>query len=144
MSFIDKICEKYMATWMKHMYAPSTRPTPLPTDPAWWKEFNKATGDPDVMVQASIAKEMQLSYRAGVGELIWAMTTCRPDLAFASVKLSQSNSCPHKIHHHGLKNCLKYLLSTKEDGLYFWQTSPRMDLAEGPIVRAGRTKYNSR
>jgi len=96
-SFIDKICEKYMATWMKHMYAPSTRPTPLPTDPAWWKEFNKATGDPDVMVQASLAKEMQLSYSTGVGELIWAMTTCRPDLAFASVKLSQSNSCPHKI-----------------------------------------------
>jgi len=122
-----------MATWMKHMYVPSTRPTPLPTDSAWWKEFNKATGDPDVMVQASLAKEMQLSYRAGVGELIWAMTTCRPDLAFASVKLSQSNSCPHKIHYHGLKSCLKYLFSTKEDGLYFWRTSPRMELAEGPI-----------
>jgi hypothetical protein len=23
-SFIDKICEKYLATWMKHMYASST------------------------------------------------------------------------------------------------------------------------
>ena len=132
-SFIEKISEKYLATWMKHMYAPSTRPTPLPTDHAWWKEFNKATGDPDVTVQTSLAKEMQLSYRAGVGELIWAMTTCRPDLAFASVKLSQSNSCPHKIHYHGLKHCLKYLFSTKEDGLFFWRTSPRMDLAEGPI-----------
>ncbi len=76
---------------------------------------------------------MQLSYRAGVGELIWAMTTCRPDLAFASVKLSQSNSCPHKIHFHGLKQALKYLFTSKEDGIYFWQTSPRMDLPEGPL-----------
>jgi hypothetical protein len=25
-SFIDKICEKYQATWMKHLYAPSARP----------------------------------------------------------------------------------------------------------------------
>jgi hypothetical protein len=95
-SFIDKICEKYLNIWMKHMYAPSTRPTPFPTDSAWWKEFKKATGNPDVKAQADLAKEMQLSYRAGVGELIWAMTTCCPDLAFASVKLSQSNLCPHK------------------------------------------------
>ena len=30
--FIDKISEKYLATWMKHMYASSTHPTPLPSD----------------------------------------------------------------------------------------------------------------
>ena len=99
----------------------------------WWKEFNKATGDPDVKVQASLAKGMQLSYCTGVGKLIWAMTTCRPDLAFASVKLSQSNSCPHKIHYHALKSVLKYLYSTKDDGIYFWRTSPRMELPEGPL-----------
>jgi hypothetical protein len=61
------------------------------------------------------------------------MTTCRPDLAFASVKLSQSNSCPHKIHHHGLKHALKYLYNSKDDGIYFWRTSPCMELPEGPI-----------
>jgi len=70
---------------------------------------------------------------AGVGELIWAMTTCRPDLAFASVKLSQSNSCPHKMHYHGLKQALKYLFTSKDDGIYFWRTSPCMDLPEGPL-----------
>jgi hypothetical protein len=132
-SFINKICEKYLSTWMKHMYASSTCPTPFPTDSTWWKEFNKATGDPDAKAQASLATEMQLSYHAGVGELIWAMTTCCPDLAFAHVKLSQSNSCPHKIHYHGLKSALKYLYSTKEDGIYFWQSSPRMKLHEGPL-----------
>jgi hypothetical protein len=132
-SFIDKICAKYLATWMKHMYVASTRPTLFPTDSAWWKEFNKATSDPDEKAQTSLAKEMQLSHCAGVGKLIWAMTTCCPDLAFASVKLSQSNSCPHKIHYHGLKFALKYLYSTKEDGIYFWWTSPRMELPEGPL-----------
>jgi len=84
---------------MKHLYDPSAQPTPLPTDAMWLKEFNKAMGDPDKASQALLEKEMQLSYRAGVGELIWAMTTCHPDLAFASVKLSQSNSCPHKMHY---------------------------------------------
>ena len=118
---------------MKHLYAASTQPTLFPTDSAWWKDFNKATGNPDEKAQASLAKEMELSYCAGVRELIWAMTNCRPDLAFASVKLSQSKSCSHKIHYHGLKCALKYLYSTKEDGIYFWWTSPHMELPKGPL-----------
>ncbi len=116
------------------MCVSSTRPTPFPTNSVWWKEFNKATGNPGVKVQALLAKEMQLSYRAGVGNLIWAMTTCRPDLAFHSVKLSQSNSCPHKIHYHVLECALKYLFSTKYDGIYFWWTSPCMELPEGSLL----------
>ncbi len=54
----------------------------------WLKKFDSAVGDPDIKAQAQLAKSMQLNYRASVGELIWAMATCRPDLAFASVKLS--------------------------------------------------------
>ncbi len=112
------------------MHVSSTRPTPFPTDSGWWSEFNKAVGDPDEKAQVSLAKDMQLNYRAGVGELIWAMMTCCPDLAFASVKLSQSNLCSHKIHYHDLKHALKYLYNSKDDGIYFWRTSPRMELPE--------------
>jgi hypothetical protein len=61
--------------------------------------------------------KMQLTYRCGVGELIWAMTTTRPDLAFASVKLSQANSCPDEHHYHGVKHALKYLYSTRDNSL---------------------------
>ena len=62
---------------------------------------------------------MQLNYRLGAGELIWAMMTCRPDLTYASVKLSQSDSCPDEIHFHGLKHALKFLYASRDDGLYF-------------------------
>jgi hypothetical protein len=75
-SFIDKISAKYLSSWMKHMYAPTPHPTPFPTDLAWWSEFNKAVGDPADKAQDSLAKDMQLNYRAGIGKLIWAMTTC--------------------------------------------------------------------
>ena len=61
------------------------------------------------------------------------MTTCRPDLAYASVKLSQSNGCPHEHHYHGLRHALKYLYTTRDDGLYFWRTTPHPELAEGPL-----------
>jgi hypothetical protein len=118
--FVEKIFKKYLATWMKSAYPSAIRSTPLPSDQTFQKKINSLVGNPDKMVQLNLAKEMQLGYRSGAGELIWAMTTRHPDLAYSSVKLSQSNSCLHKIHYHGLKHTLKYLYHTKDDGIYFW------------------------
>ena len=85
---------------------------------------------------------MQINYRAGVGELIWAMTTCRPDIAFSSVKLSQSNSSPHEHHYHGLKHTIKYLYITCNDGIYYWQSQPWLDLREGPAPKINSNRNN--
>jgi hypothetical protein len=141
-TFVDKIFEPYLATWMKTAYPTPVRSTPLPLDPTWIKKFNAAIGDPDKKLQARLAKSMQLNYRSGVGELIWAMTTCRPDLAYASVKLSQSNSCPDEIHFHGLKHALKFLYTSRDDGLYFWRTCPRDELPEGPLPTVNSNKQD--
>jgi len=32
-----------------------------------------------------------------------------------------------------LKHALKYLYSTREDGIYFWRTAPRTEFKEGPV-----------
>jgi hypothetical protein len=109
---------------MQNFTSTDDRPTPLPADPTWMKTFYAATGDPDLKSQVTLAKTMGLSYRSGVGKLIWVMMMCRPDLAFASVKLSQVNACPHDHHFHGVKHCLKYLYGTQDDGIYFWHTVP--------------------
>jgi hypothetical protein len=97
-TFIDKVFECHITTWMKTSYPMPNRSTPLPHADEWLKKFNAATGDPDKKVQATLAKSHQLSYQSGVGELNWAMTTCQPDLAYTSVKLSQSNTAPANIH----------------------------------------------
>ena len=141
-TYIGKICEKYLNTWMQNFTSTDDRPTPLPTDPTWTKKFNAATGDPDPLAQAKLAKTMGLSYRGGVGELIWAMTTCRPDIAYTSVKLSQANCCQHEHHYHGVKHALKYLYSTKDDGLYFWRATPREDLQEGSLPKINSNKQD--
>jgi hypothetical protein len=85
---------------------------------------------------------MGLSYRSGVGKLIWAMTMCWPDLAFASVKLSQANACLHDHHFHGVKHCLKYLNGTRNNGIYFWRTAPCIEFKEGPIPRINSNKQD--
>jgi hypothetical protein len=139
-TYIEKIFEPYFSTWMKTSYPSPARSTPLPSDATWLKKFNAAIGDPDPKAQAKLAKAMKLNYRSGVGELIWAMTTCRPDLAYSSVKLSQSNSCPHELHFHGLKHALKFMYNSREDGLYFWRTAPRLELPEGPLPSINSNK----
>jgi hypothetical protein len=131
-TFIEKVFTKHIDTWMKTSYPTPARSTPLPSDDKWIKKFNIAQGNPDPKFQATLAKQHQLSYRTGVGELIWAMTTCRPDLAYTAVKLSQSNTAPDEIHFNGLKCALKFLYNSRDDGLYFWRTTPRPEFAEGP------------
>ncbi len=61
------------------------------------------------------------------------MTTCRPDISFTSVKLSQSNSAPAEHHYHGLKHAIRYIYITCHDGIYFWRTSTRDELPAGPL-----------
>jgi hypothetical protein len=119
-----------------------SRSTPLPPDQAWLRKFNAAIGDPDPKLQSQLAKSMQLTYRSGVGELIWVMTTCRPDLTYTSIKLSQSNSCLHEIHFHGLKHALKFLYNSKDDGLYFWRTSPHPELPVGPLPKVNSNRQD--
>ena len=133
-TFINKISEKYLSSWMHNFMTMSDWPTPLPLDPTWTKKFNAAIGNLNSIVQKKLATSMQLSYRCGIGELIWAsMTTTCPDLAYAAVKLSQANCCPHKHHYHGLKHTLKYRYATQDDGIFFWRTAPRMELKEGAL-----------
>ncbi len=123
-TYIDKFCAKYLDTWLNKVPMTKNRPTPLPTDATWIKKFNSATGPSNPNEQSALATKMQVKYKVGVGELIWAMTTCRPDIAFTSVKLSHSNSAPAEHHYHGLKHAIQYIYITRNDGIYFWRTCP--------------------
>ena len=132
-TYIDKFCEKYMSSWLHKVPLTENRPTPLPTDPTWIKKFNAAVGPTDPKEQQELATKMEIKYKGGVGELIWAMTTCRPDISFTSVKLSQSNSAPTEHHYHGLKHAIRYVYITRHDGIYFWRTKSRDELPVGPF-----------
>ena len=133
-TYINRFCTKYLDTWMNKIPLTDNRPTPLPSDPIWLKQFNSAIGPDNPKDRAALKTSMEIKYRIGVGELIWAMTTCRPDIAFTSMKLSQSNSNPAKHHYHGLKHAIKYLYMTCNDGIHFWCTRQRDDLPKGPLL----------
>ena len=77
-------------------------------------------------------KELGSSYRQGIGEIIYALVTCRPDISFAAIKLSQYSANPAKIHYSALKDVYLYLKATEKEGIYFWRKQPRTDLPIGP------------
>jgi hypothetical protein len=88
------------------------QPIPFPTNASWIKKFSAAAGPTDPKQQQQLATKMKIKYKGGVGKLIWAMTTCRPNIAFTSVKLSQSNLAPIEHHYHGLKHGIRYVYIT--------------------------------
>ena len=100
------------------------RPTPLPTNKDFVTEFTTTKGDPDPKIQEKLAKSMGVGYRNLCGELIYAMVTCRPDISYATVKLSQSSAAPADIHYRRAKHCMRYLFATRKDGMYFWHIEP--------------------
>ena len=58
-------------------------------------------------------------YQKGIGSLIYACILTRPDIAFALGRLSQYLSDPAKYHRQALKNLLRYIRSTIDEGLVF-------------------------
>jgi hypothetical protein len=141
-TYINKSCKNYLETLLDKVPMPENRPTPLPTDASWIKKFNAAVGPTNPKIQQQMATNMQIKYKGGVGELIWTMTTCRPDIAFTSVKLSQSNSAPAKHHCHGLKHAIQYLYIMRNDGIYFWHTNPQYELPKGPLQTVTSNVYD--
>ena len=73
-------------------------PVPLGTNEKFHTELYKAKGDPDAKVQAKLTKQMGFGYRKAIGELIWPMTICRPDLSQAVMKCASANAAPTETH----------------------------------------------
>ncbi len=70
------------------------------------------------------------------------MTTCQPDISFTSIKLSQSNSAPAEHYYHGLKHAIHYMYITRQDRIYFWRTTSRAELPEGPLPTVNSNHQN--
>ncbi|EJK59937.1 hypothetical protein THAOC_19786 [Thalassiosira oceanica] len=133
-TYIKKIGAKYLTDPinLNLLQTKEIKPTPLPNRQTFMRSFLNATGDPDPKAQADLTKRFGFGYRNAIGELIYAMVTCRPDLSYAVVRSSQFSSCPHEVHFQGVRHMLKYLLLTKDDGIYFWRRNPKPNLATVP------------
>jgi hypothetical protein len=148
--YIKVSCETYINQisnihldhgWIKS-YLISDRPTLLPTTPPFMKALQTEEGNPDPVIKRALKKKMGFSYQSRIGQLVYAMVCCCLDLSFATVKLSQHNSCPGRVHLEGVRHALKYLYQTQSKGLYFWRTTPRSELKSIPLPTILSNKHD--
>eukprot|EP00804_Cyclotella_cryptica_P017245 CCRYP_016804-RA/>CCRYP_016804-RA protein AED:0.21 eAED:0.21 QI:0/0/0/1/1/1/3/0/813 len=132
-TYVTKTLAPYFADWLEISTVPL--PTPLGSSESFIRHLYEAVGNPDPKVQAELEKWMGLRYRKAIGELIWPMVTCCPDLSQAVVKCSQASTCPSETHFLAVKSIFRYLAATIDDGIYFWRVEPRMDVPDDPLPR---------
>ena len=129
-TYIDKILQD------KHWEPAQTIDAPLPMrdDPEYNRsiENDEPLSDRDLL---TTEKEFGLSYRQGIGELLYAMVTCRPDISYPLIKLSQYSAKPAKSHFTAVKGIYEYLRATRSEGIHYWRQNPRDDLPSAPFPK---------
>ena len=88
------------------------------------KQLDTETG-PDAKTDPEgykkVEKENGFKYRKALGELLFCMVTCRPDISFAVIKTAKYANKPASIHYQAVKNIFRYLRATQDHGIYYWR-----------------------
>ena len=95
-TYIDKITRD--KPWLTSQEYEHNNPIPMNPDSKYMGEFDLTEGPVSPKECAKLEQEMEFKYRAATGELIFAMVTCQPDIAYAVHKVSQYNAKPAQIH----------------------------------------------
>jgi len=124
--FVKISCCTYLRKVLEgHGWSRPTHGSPLTTpmnhDKRYMSELETSIGPIEPMAKATLQREMMFSYRQAIGELLFAAITCRPDIMYSIIKLSQYSTKPAKIHYIAVKRVFKYLRDTIDDGLHLWR-----------------------
>ena len=68
-------------TWLPTMHAPN-KPIPMNPDPAYLRSLETAIAPTTKDEAIKLQKQKQFNYRQVIGELLYAMVTCCPDIAY--------------------------------------------------------------
>ena len=129
--YIEKILAKH--GWLNDKYKTTSRPIPMRYESKHIHELETEKGPVDQLEKTMLEDKMKFSYRQALGEALYAMVTCRPDISVAISKLSQYANNPAEVHYVALKNVFRYLRSTKSDGIYYW----RKQILKSSLLKQG-------
>ena len=128
----------------KHNWLPKTStpdPIPLPADPKYITILEQAAIPPTMEAKTQLRQRMGFNHRQVIGEVIYLMMKCRPDIAFHATKLSQYWENPTEAHYEALWQLCNYLAHTITDGIYYWRQKPRTDLPSHPYPTIHHNNY---
>jgi len=129
-TYIKKICEGHKP-WMTPQHC-HTLPVLMKSESSYNRELKNDTPPSTDKETYQIQRQHKLNYRQKIEELIYAMVTCCPDIAFSVTKLSQSSTNQSSIQYEAVKQIFYYINCTKHEGIYFWRTTKILDLPPSP------------
>ena len=140
--YIEKIATRH--SWLQNEPPLSThQPVPMHSTSDYQRKLEDATACTE-SERIQLERQHGFSYRQGIGELIYAMITCRPDIAYAVIKLSQYSTRPAPLHFDAVKQVYKYLWQTRDKGIIYWRNNARDDLPDHPLPTIGNDDYDYR
>ena len=131
-TYVQKIINEHPS--MFDNFLPHSIPIPNMEDKNYVHKLENATPPSSPEARLKLQVEMNFDYCQAIGELIFAMTTCRPDISFLpSIKLSQYSQNPAREHYEGVVRIFQYLKATINRGIYFWRPESNSTFPPGPI-----------
>ena len=100
-------------------------PIPMREDSSYLAILDAVKGPEDPFQKIELEKEMKFSYRQAIGEIMFAMITCRPDISYPVIKLSTYSNNPAKEHYLAVKQVMRYLRATMHEGITYWRKQPQ-------------------
>jgi KUP system potassium uptake protein len=77
-----------------------------------------------------------------MGEILYPMVKCRPDISTHAILLSQFINNPGEVHYIALKQLATYLIATKSEGIHYWRCQPHPTLPDSPLPALHADNYD--
>ena len=119
-----------------------TKPLPMHSDNEHITTLETTVGPSELTEQTILQNAHGMKYRNSTGELIFAMVTCRADIAFPITKLSQYNNRPAECHYRAIIDVYRYLKATISEGIMYWRPRPSKSLPSYTTSAPHEEPYN--
>ena len=110
------------------MTTAQNKPIPMNSDTTHMMTLEMTAGPVEIQEQKKLQTSVGFKYRNATGELIFAMITCRADIAFAVMKLFQYNNNPATCHYEASCDLYRYLNAIIQDVIMYWHPKPQISL----------------
>jgi len=128
--YINKMIKEY--PWVANMPI-QLLPTPFSSDTKFLQRLiHHPTEDITADQRDALEVKMGLKYRKAMGEIMFPMIKCRPDISAHVIILSQFMNNPAEIHYKALKDIIVYLAHTSSEGIHYWRDHPHPHLPFRP------------
>lgn len=144
--FIKILCEKYILKILQGHGWESLGRTPVKTPMVYnskaLNEIATTQGPTDSVEASKLQLQHKFNFCQAIGKLMFAAVTCRPDILFLTIYLSQFSCYPVSCHYFAVKRIFRYLRFTIAIGLYFWREQQQTLLPKLSKPHIPKENYN--